>query len=91
MLMDALVASGVDEFVMFGYAGSVSKECEIGDILVPDWDSREEGTSYHYVPGSKAVRASDDLVERLCESLARGCYHRGGIWTTDAPYRETRG
>jgi len=91
MLMETLIASGVDKFVMFGYAGSVSKECRIGDILIPGWGIREEGTSYHYLPGSTTVRASDDLVERLCESLSRGSCHRGGIWTTDAPYRETRG
>ncbi|OGS43230.1 MAG: hypothetical protein A3K76_03765 [Euryarchaeota archaeon RBG_13_57_23] len=91
MLMETLIASGVKKIVMFGYAGSLSNECRVGDILVPDWGVREEGTSYHYLPGSVGVRASDMLVTRLCESLGRRHFHRGGIWSTDAAYRETRG
>jgi uridine phosphorylase len=91
MLMETLIASGMDEFIMFGYAGSVSEECRVGDILIPDWGVREEGTSYHYLPGSTAVRVSNDLAERISESLGPATCHRGGIWTTDAPYRDTKG
>lgn len=90
MLMETLIASGVKEFVMFGYAGSLSKEYRVGDILIPEWGVREEGTSYHYLPGSKSVKASNALVRRLSESLGPSNCRKVGIWTTDAPYRETR-
>src|SRR4030095_881588 len=53
---------------------------------------RDEGTSYHYLPGSTFAAAPDmsllDRVEGAGRSLPEKL-HRGSTWTTEAPYRET--
>lgn len=89
MLMEALVASGVERFVMAGQAGSISSRCRIGDLFLPIWGIREEGTSYHYLPEGVECRGSADLVEEIKSHLGTAEFIEGGIWTTDAPFRET--
>lgn len=91
MLMETLVASGVKRVLLVGVAGSISSECKIGDVVVPTWGVREEGTSYHYVPGNVKVKASESLVTAIGGLLGQGRFKGGGVWTVDAPYRETKG
>ena len=54
---------------------------------------RDEGTSYHYLPGSTFAEAPDASllarVEQVGRALPDIALHRGTTWTTDAPYRET--
>jgi uridine phosphorylase len=53
---------------------------------------RDEGTSFHYLPPSRSVAAPPRPVARLAselELLGLPVY-QGTVWTTDAPYRETR-
>lgn len=90
MLMDTLVASGVRRFIVLGIAGSLSPKCRIGDIVIPSWGIREEGTSYHYLAADVVPRPSSSLSKHLRQSLGRTRVLTGGIWTIDAPYRETR-
>lgn len=91
MLMETLVASGIKRVILLGVAGSLSSECKIGDVVVPTWGIREEGTSYHYVPGNVKVKSSDSLVTEIRGHLGKGQFKEGGVWTVDAPYRETKG
>ncbi len=90
LVMETLIASGVRKIVMLGLAGSLTEACEIGDIVVPSWGLREEGTSYHYLPASEAPKPSKRLSDEVVRALGKGGATRGGVWTTDAPYRETR-
>ena len=91
MLMETLVASGIKRVLLVGLAGSISWECKVGDVVVPTWGVREEGTSYHYVPGGVKVKASESLANAIGDYIGRGRYKEGGVWTMDAPYRETKG
>jgi len=91
MIMETLVASGIKRVVLVGVAGSISSECRIGDVVVPTWGVREEGTSYHYVPGKVKVKASESLATAIGGHLGQGRFKEGGVWTVDAPYRETKG
>jgi purine-nucleoside phosphorylase len=52
---------------------------------------RDEGTSYHYLPGGGLVYPSESLTAFLRGALdAVGLpYRKGPSWTTDAIYRET--
>lgn len=90
MLMEALVASNVRQFLMVGEAGSITPRCRIGDLFLPTWGVREEGTSYHYLPPGAACGVSSALLNRLRATLTGLPVVEGGIWTTDAPFRETR-
>lgn len=89
MLMESLIASGVRQFVVAGEAGSISPNCRIGDILLPTWGVREEGTSYHYLPPEAPCAASPALLDGLRRALEGVPFVQGGVWTTDAPFRET--
>ena len=62
-----------------------------GDIVVCERAIRDEGTSYHYLPGAKYATASPKLTAVLCAAMRnRGIpFRMGTSWTTDAPYRET--
>lgn len=90
MLMQALIASGVRRFVMLGQAGSLSPRCRIGSVVLPSFGVREEGTSYHYLPPAIECRPSPVLFQRLKTALEPFAPFEGGVWSTDAPYRETR-
>jgi purine-nucleoside phosphorylase len=89
ILMETLIASGVDFVVQVGTAGSISPTCPIGDLIIPTWGIREEGTSYHYLPPNVTCRVSEGALARLRGYLVGGSYAEGGIWTTDALCRET--
>ena len=54
---------------------------------------RDEGISYHYLPPSREVTANELGVASLVNTLNNRSipYKVGKTWTTDAPYRETRG
>jgi uridine phosphorylase len=92
MLVEVLIASGVRQVIMLGMAGSLSPECRIGQVIIPTWGIREEGTSHHYFPAETGVGVSEGLARDLRSWLAHANidYQEGGVWTTDAPFRETR-
>ena len=52
---------------------------------------RDEGTSYHYLPPSDFSEADPEIVETALAAFASAnvATHRGDVWTTDAPFRET--
>lgn len=52
---------------------------------------RDEGTSFHYLAPSLFAEADRALADRAFAALAvlPVPVHRGTVWTTDAPYRET--
>lgn len=89
MLMEALIASGVKRFVMVGQAGAISPRCGIGDLFLPTWGVREEGTSYHYLSPDARCGVSEDLLGVVKGWLRTIEFVEGGVWTTDAPFRET--
>ncbi len=89
MLLETLIASGIRRALMLGYAGSISAKCRIGDLVIPTWGIREEGTSYHYLESGVRPEVSGSLVQKLRDSLNGPKHFEGGVWTTDAPYRET--
>ena len=68
----------------------------IHDIVVPTWGIGEEGTSYHYLPPDVVPKPSERIMEILWKELdpvARRLsvkLHLGGVWSTDAIFRETR-
>ena len=93
---EKLIAGGGQVFIMVGLAGAVSPVARIGDILVPSWGLREEGTSYHYMPPEYVPHPDGRLAEGLYRAIRRVKGRRrirvlrGGIWSIDAIYRETR-
>ena len=91
MLAETLIAWGARTLVFLGWCGAVSATVEIGDMVLPTSALIDEGTSRHYLPGTDASAPSASLAEKLAEmgAVDGRRLHRGPVWTTDAPYRET--
>jgi uridine phosphorylase len=90
LVLEKMIALGVRRFIAAGWCGSLHPEVRIGDIVLPSGAISEEGTSRHY-PGVEC-RPSAKLIEplRSCLMSAGLKIHEGTVWTTDAPFRETR-
>lgn len=91
LTLEKLIALGGRRFVVFGSCGALAPDLAVGDILLPTWAESQEGTSCHY-PLSVPPQAASALHGELTDFL-QGCglqVKNGGIWSTDAPYREQR-
>lgn len=89
---EEITALGLEKLIVFGTCGVLDKN--IGDmaIIIPNSAIRDEGTSYHYMKSSDEVSVNEKYKEEFIEVLNEfECgYVEGKVWTTDAPYRETR-
>ena len=90
-LAEELIALGAKRLVSMAWAGGLQPDLRPADIIVCNRAIRDEGVSHHYLPSSKYVEASPELVQELIATLeSRGlACSAGTTWTTDAPYRET--
>lgn len=92
LIAEQLLAAGARLIVGVTSAGRVSSHLPLPSLVVADRAIRDEGTSLHYLSESEAVATpSPRLADHLVHALADvGTVSRGLVWTTDAPYRETR-
>lgn len=91
LIAEQMLASGVEVVVGLTSAGRVSSRLPLPSLVVPTRALRDEGTSFHYLPPSRFVDAPaqiGDALESFLEETGLPV-HRGPVWTTDAPYRET--
>lgn len=92
MLMETLIAWGVQTLVFVGWCGAISPKVHIGDIIVPTDALVDEGTSLHYrMKTGERATAGNDITTRVTKELVRKKipFHTGTIWTTDGFFRET--
>ena len=82
--------TGIKNLIIFGSCGALDSEATNGKYIIPTQAYRDEGMSYHYAKPSDYmdVKNSDKLAG-IFEKLDLP-YVQGRIWTTDAPYRETK-
>lgn len=82
--------TGVKKLIIFGSCGALDSASTTGKYIIPSQAYRDEGMSYHYAPASDYIniKNSEKLAE-IFESLHLP-HIEGRVWTTDAPYRETR-
>ena len=82
--------TGIKNLIIFGSCGALDDEATNGKYIIPTQAYRDEGMSYHYAKPSDYmdVKNSDKLAG-IFEKLDLP-YVQGRIWTTDAPYRETK-
>lgn len=91
--MEEIAAMGAQKIFVCGECGVLDGSIEDARIIIPTAAVRDEGTSYHYLPPSDEIEMNPEIVEKIEKTLsAHGAsYVKGKIWTTDAPYRETKG
>lgn len=93
ILLETLVAGGVDKIVFWGWCGAVSANVKIGDLIVPSGSIIDEGTSRHYgADFALVMEPSSEIVKKIKDALTHHHlgFHEGAVWTTDAIFRETR-
>lgn len=88
-LVEELVAFGVLELVLWGYAGGIADGLQAGDIVMATGAVREDGTSYHYMDEDDGPVYSNWADEWRDDFQEQG-FREGMIWTCDAIYRETQ-
>lgn len=91
MALEKLIALGGKRFIAYGWCGALQQALTVGDLLLPTWATSEEGTSGHY-PCDQPPAASSSLSQQLADHFTAMNVKTlsGPVWTTDAPYRETR-
>lgn len=92
MAAETLIAWGARVLIFLGWCGAVSGSVAIGDLVLPTSALVDEGTSRHYLSGASESAPSPSLVQKISEACASEGLraHPGAVWTTDAPFRETR-
>ena len=91
LALEKLIALGAKRLIVFSWCGSLTPGLQVGDILLPTWAVSEEGTSPHY-PVQERPESAASLRIFLQNTLQNKGQKisDGAIWTTDAPYRETK-
>lgn len=89
---EELFAMGLERIIVFGTCGVLDKSIDALAVIIPDSAIRDEGTSYHYLKSSREITVNPKYKEKFIKLLKEHNYSyvTGKVWTTDAPYRETR-
>lgn len=86
---EEIFSAGINNLVVFGICGAIA-DIPPRTFIVPDRAYRDDGTSYHYMPNSEYVDVKNaDVVDKFLTDRGMATL-KGGVWTTDAFYRETR-
>lgn len=91
LVAEQMAASGCRLLVSVTSAGQLAPVREPPYFVLVERALRDEGTSYHYAPPGPFSEADPALLAAL-EGAFEGLRTpvlRGGVWTTDAPFRET--
>ncbi len=92
LVAEQLHVSGARILLGLTSAGRVNPGLPLPGLVIATSALRDEGTSYHYLAPGNIVNAPGTLADRLFAGL-QGLglpISQGLVWTTDAPYRETK-
>ena len=86
-----LIACGVKELIHIGYAGALSPDMNVGNIVLTDGAYNDTAVPRLYGYNCDFIESANTLTDRISNLLIENSviFHRGKHWTTDAGYRET--
>lgn len=89
---EEVLAMGLEKLIMFGTCGVLDSSINDLAIIIPTSAIRDEGTSYHYMKSTEEIKVNEKYKNEFEEILNKNNISsiEGKVWTTDAPYRETR-
>ncbi len=91
LVAEQLFASGCGMLISITSAGQILPVAEPPYFVLINKALRDEGTSYHYLPPQPYVDISSDMLKFYsCLESGHPQVIQGGVWTTDAPFRETK-
>ena len=91
LIVEKLIVLGVKSISLFSCCGSIDREFSIGDVVLATSGVAGEGVTPYY-GGRRMVNPSENGIEELRNCLNGNdvSWKEGGVWSTDAPYRESR-
>ncbi|MDD3814641.1 MAG: nucleoside phosphorylase [Desulfocapsaceae bacterium] len=91
LCMEKLIVLGAKRLILVGWCGALQQGLEVGSVLLPVQALCGEGTSPYYSCELRP-KSSPPLMAWLRDTLSRGGiqWQEGRVWSTDAPYRESR-
>ena len=91
LTLEECIQRGYRDFLFLGACGGIENGLRIGDIVLPEEAISEEGTSRLYTRAGPIFKPNANLTNMLEKAALDSDLnvHRGLVWTTDAPYRET--
>ena len=83
-LLEELIASGFEKFIVCGGAGVLQRNIQVGHLVVPSSAVRDEGTSYHYLAPSREVACHPAALATIEKVLLQEniSYMKAKTWTT---------
>jgi uridine phosphorylase len=92
LVAEELFASGCGLLISMTSAGQLVELRPPPYFVLIERALRDEGTSYHYLPPAEFSSANAGLLAATTAALLglNLPVERGAVWTTDAPFRETR-
>lgn len=90
LCLESLITLGARRIIVYGWCGALLEPLRVGALFMPLAALSEEGTSRHYP--HREEECDPSLAEALHAWLVNRehAVRRGTLWTTDAPFRETR-
>ena len=91
LVLEKLIVLGVRKVMLVSCCGAVDTRLKVGDVVVADRGIVGEGVSFYYGGSDQAVPSKRILsnLRMLLQRLQMVC-REGALWSTDAPYRESR-
>lgn len=91
LCLEKLIALGAQNVIQVGWCGALRPGLKAGTLFLPGQACSGEGTSLYYSEDLEPYPSpvlSDWLRQRL--ELRGAGWEEGRVWSTDAPYRESR-
>lgn len=88
---ELLAVGGINTFIRLGSCGALRQDINVGDYVLADTIIRGDGATRYYVEEGFESKVSEDVASEI-EGVFSGAgkVHKGGVWTTDALFKETK-
>ena len=86
-----LCVGGINTLIRLGSAGALREDINVGDYILATDIIRGDGATKYYVDDNYVSKVDNEVTSKIEEVFTTaGTLHRGGVWTTDALFRETK-
>ena len=86
-----LCAGGINTLIRLGSCGALREDINVGDYILATDIIRGDGATRYYVEDSFEAKVDRGLTSKIEEVFrTAGALHQGGVWTTDALFKETK-
>ncbi|MDP8290359.1 MAG: hypothetical protein P9M02_05290 [Candidatus Susulua stagnicola] len=86
-----LCVGGINTLIRLGSCGALREDINVGDYVLATDIIRGDGATKYYVDDNYVSKVDQGLTSKIEEVFkTAGTLHRGGVWTTDALFKETK-